>query len=483
MPKIPRLISQERPTVIPGARVSPESMTQETRAIEQFGQAGIQTGEATSEAGIAFQNKLTDAEITSQYNLSKGTYKEGLKLLREKQVIDKKTDWEDVKKDATEYRKTGQAELDEILKQPKARQLFEAFRSDYDIAFDKESFNRTNSNRVAAVKAQTTSALKLSIELRDPDMARESMAGSIASGDRGEQAGANELKLVLLEIDKGIDEDNYQDVWKVAREAPDKDTADTIIRGAELSAEQEKSLLSTSNSHFLGLEAAAAKEEEEAKEADRASLWDKEKEGTLIYDDIEETGLDQKEKLRRIDRLDDKNKAIAKGEDDPATITDPAVDNSVLQRVFSANPPTVTEIRNMAGSGLSNGRAEHWINILEKPDAGYKRGLDYLKSQIMPSKGLLVGESSAEATAYWKAVMSLDEEIKMAVDSGKPLTGNDILKKAMDVAPLYQMTIQEQIEAMKSKLKKDDKRTVTKTGTLNGRKVVEYDDGSVEYAD
>jgi len=412
MPKIPRIVSQERPTTVPGMRVSPESMTQETRAIGQFAQTVAQVGGAISQVGIAFQNKLTDAEITSQYNLSKGKYKEELELLREKQVIDRKTDWEDVKKDADEYKKGINVKTDAILKQPKARQAFDVFKKEYDLSFDKESFNRTNSNRVAAVKAQTTSSMKLAIQLRDPDMAREAMEGAIESGAYDAKAGSSNLELALIAIEDGIDEDNYQDVWKVAREAPDKDTADTIIRGAELSAEQEKSLLSTSNSHFLGLEAKAAKEEEEAKETDRASLWDKEKEGTLTYGDIEATGLEQGEKRREADRLDRRNKALADGKVDPYTVQNDAIYGNMSELV-SLHPEATSDrkIWDLHGEGLSTDNCKllvkEWKSKTEDPVKAQaaKRAHSSLKS--MKSAGIFGEDEEAEIT-WGKKANALD---------------------------------------------------------------------------
>ena len=216
--------------------------------------------------------------------------------------------------------------------------------------------------------------------------------------------------------------------------------------------------------------------------------------GAASFEEIDKTTLPANEKYGWKTKLLARNKAIAKGDENPFNVTDPAVDNDVLQRVYSVDPPSVEEIRALTGKGLSTKRAEHWINVLKKPDAGYKRGLDYLKGQITPNKGLLVGESTEESKAYWMAVMALDDEMSKAAAIGKPLTGNEILKKSIEIAPLYQMSITERIEAMKEQLKpkksimkeidKANKGRIVKTGRdKNGRKVVQYANGSIEYAD
>ena len=431
MPKIPRIVSQERPTTVPGMRVSPESMTQETRAIGQFAQTVAQVGGAISQVGIAFQNKLTDAEITSQYNLSKGKYKEELELLREKQVIDRKTDWEDVKKDADEYKKGINVKTDAILKQPKARQAFDVFKKEYDLSFDKESFNRTNSNRVAAVKAQTTSSMKLAIQLRDPDMAREAMEGAIESGAYDAKAGASNLELALIAIEDGIDEDNYQDVWKVAREAPDKDTADTIIRGAELSAEQEKSLLSTSNSHFLGLEAKATKELEDKKESDRSNLLPKLRDGSLVPADIYTSDLEEREKLQWFGWMDSKNKAVAAGKVDPLTQTNDAVYGNMSERI-NLYPETIkkADIWALHGKGLSTSDCEKLTKAHEgnEKDSVKAQAAKRAHASLKSLKGAGIFGEDEEAELTWgKKANALDNYL-----SNNPDASNEDITTYLD---------------------------------------------------
>jgi hypothetical protein len=74
--------------------------------------------------------------------------------------------------------------------------------------------------------------------------------------------------------------------------------------------------------------------------------------------------------------------------------------------------------------------------------------LDYLKSQITPRQSLLQGESSPDARRYWNAVLELDRLIEEGEKSGKFLRGNNLLQKAIEIAPAYQLSITERAEEM-----------------------------------
>jgi hypothetical protein len=466
--KIPQYIRQEKPQVVPGVRVSPEAMTQDIGAMGQFGQA-------MSKVGNEFVQKLREAREVSEYSNAENTWKEGINQFKLGLDTDYKTHSERFEK--------RQAELyNEISSKMTESNSHAAFKRFVDKNLVDERFNIGRDARkleIAAMEADYYKQIELAVKRGDVDFINKSTAGAVSAGilkaDVGETARQNALRKV-----------EYDSTWQTAIGMPDEESATEFIEKEKgLTPTERNSLLTAASRHFTAEEARQKETVEKQRELDRAKLWEKEKKNELTYQDIDATSLDEKEKRSEADRLDKRNKAIVDGEKDPFKTIDPAVDNQVMQQIYSDDPPTEQEIKSLSGNGLSVERAEHWINILKKPDAGYKRALDYLKSQIMPSKGLLVGESSSEATAYWKAVISIDEEIKAAGETGKPLTGNNILKKAMDIAPLYKMTVQEQIEALKGQLKPGEKaeRKVTKTGTYNGRKVIQYDDGKTEYAD
>lgn len=174
---------------------------------------------------------------------------------------------------------------------------------------------------------------------------------------------------------------------------------------------------------------------------------------TLTYEDIEKSPLTGDEKIQWNGMLEVQMRDLAAGKDDPLTVVDPAVDNEIMQEIYSQSPPAREEITALVGKGLSINRAEHWINVLAKPDRGYKRALDYLKSQIAPSMGLFVGAKTAESAAYWKSVMDLDEQMELAAGKEKPLMGNEILKEAMRIAPMYIMSVPESIAASTERFK------------------------------
>ena len=466
MPRIPTTGERVRPQPVQGTRVSPASMSQVPEAISQL-------GKSVSDVGNLFTQKLREAREASEYATAETEWKEGINGF--KLSLSQDADYKTYNERFDKHKSELYNQVSSKITEGNARTSFKRF-TDKDSV--DESFNVSrlaNQLEVKTLQGDLERNVEAAVKRGDVDFINRAISSAVGGNVIDAKAGEIARQKAMATI-------GYNDAWNEAILAPNHEGAVKVIKSKKLGADETSKLILGSKRYFESNEAAEKEQEAEAKESWENNAIEKLKAGKFTEDDIKDApkGVSREHWW---DKLDKRNAAIIKGEDDPMNITDPAVDNSVLQRVYSPNPPTETELRNLAGEGLSIPRVEHWIGVLKKPDAGYKRALDYLKSQIMPSKGLMVGESSAEATAYWKAVIALDEEMKKTEDEGKPLTGNAILKKAIDIAPLYQMTVQEQIDAMKDRLKKDTGRTITRTGTLDGRKVIEYDDGSRDYAD
>ena len=198
---------------------------------------------------------------------------------------------------------------------------------------------------------------------------------------------------------------------------------------------------------------AQQKLETEAKwEEERNNLLPRIFSGEATDEDIDKTSLPAEEKYAWKEKLFKRNKAIAEGASDPFKTVNPGIDSQIMKAVYSPTPPTREDILSLVGHGLSIDRAEHWIKVLDKPDNGYKRALEYLKSQITPRGSLMEPEDADAADAYWRSVMALDDMLQRSQEEGRPLSGNEILKAAREIAPQYTLSFDEIIEKKQQRL-------------------------------
>ena len=198
---------------------------------------------------------------------------------------------------------------------------------------------------------------------------------------------------------------------------------------------------------------AQQKLETEAKwEEERNNLLPRIFSGEATDEDIDKTSLPAEEKYAWKEKLFKRNKAITEGAPDPFKTVNPGIDSQIMKAVYSPTPPTREDILSLVGHGLSIDRAEHWIKVLDKPDNGYKRALEYLKSQITPRGSLMEPEDADAADAYWRSVMALDDMLQRSQEEGRPLSGNEILKAAREIAPQYTLSFDEIIEKKQRRL-------------------------------
>ena len=198
---------------------------------------------------------------------------------------------------------------------------------------------------------------------------------------------------------------------------------------------------------------AQQKLETEAKwEEERNNLLPRIFSGEATDEDIDKTSLPAEEKYAWKEKLFKRNKAIAEGVSDLFKTVNPGIDSQIMKAVYSPTPPTREDILSLVGHGLSIDRAEHWIKVLDKPDNGYKRALEYLKSQITPRGSLMEPEDADAADAYWRSVMALDDMLQRSQEEGRPLSGNEILKAAREIAPQYTLSFDEIIEKKQRRL-------------------------------
>jgi hypothetical protein len=129
--------------------------------------------------------------------------------------------------------------------------------------------------------------------------------------------------------------------------------------------------------------------------------------------------------------------------------------HDILQEIkesYSLNYLTKTDFNTLVGH-LDTARGKGDGRIIKDPY--YKRGVDYLKSQIQPRRSMFAGESSEEANYLMLATLELDRRIEQAEKQGKPLDGNEIVRTAMEIAPLYTPSMAEKIRRQNEKLKEE----------------------------
>ena len=115
----------------------------------------------------------------------------------------------------------------------------------------------------------------------------------------------------------------------------------------------------------------------------------------------------------------------------------------------------------------------------------------YLRSQIVPSRGMTAIAVPQEDKLLAEAEIALDDMIIEAKESGKPIKGKDILQSAMDISDAYRLSLAEKTAYLTGNLlgdtpdipvKKKTERKVVRTATYKGREILIYSNGDTEYA-
>ncbi len=214
---------------------------------------------------------------------------------------------------------------------------------------------------------------------------------------------------------------------------------------------------------------------------------------TLTYDDIKDSPLTGKEKRTWDEKLTKQIKALADGKKDPLTVTNNTIYGRISERI-SLNPKEVDiqkDIWDLQGNGLSTKNCETLAAKLKtnltdpiRGDAT-KRYHGLLKS--FKTNNIFSDDEKENAYIYAEKAAELDNFVatdpsdtelatffKELTDEPKSSFLDWVIDKLFRLTPTPEVLTQA-LEARK--------KTVTKTGTVGGRKVVEYSDGTVEYAD
>jgi hypothetical protein len=422
------------------------------------------TGLSTALSNL--NSQIDTARKSSQLAKALTAWKEGMADFGSS--LDNDTDYKTYEKRFDLYAKNLQKSVFSQINHKGALGNFELWAKDSLVVEKTKVKHRASQLEVRFMGADYFEQITLAVKREDRNFIIDETRNAIEAGYVDPLVGAKAQEAALEKLD-------WTTAWNDIVNVEDRDEALSILNATDLSLTKKNTLLSSWKREEVARDAKAFEEREAREEEARSVILSQIREGTITAAGIEASALSTEEQYKWQERLHKRNRRIADGKDNPFNILDPAVDRSLMDRVYSSNPPTEKEVLGMVGEGLTVARAEHWIKQINQPDKGYQRALQYLQSQIMPRQALTVGESSPNSASYWKAVLALDSSLEE-----KPLTGNDVLEKAMEMAPNYVLTIEEQIEAAKQKWGTKEKHVEEKGWWAAGKDWLFNDDEKPE---
>ena len=156
----------------------------------------------------------------------------------------------------------------------------------------------------------------------------------------------------------------------------------------------------------------------------------------------------------------------------PDVITDPAEYNRILNNISLRKPKDEIHRDILSSQKLSRkDKMALGKEVFEAEDKvngeWLKQARDYLKSQIIPARGIMsaIVRTPQEEKDLFEAMKHLDAVLEEARKAGRPIEGRDILRKAEEIAPLYQRSLAERMV--------DLQREMAKQGVLIKEKMEE----------
>jgi hypothetical protein len=156
----------------------------------------------------------------------------------------------------------------------------------------------------------------------------------------------------------------------------------------------------------------------------------------------------------------------------------------------AGDPDALVKIRNeiFVTGGLSFSDKKDFVRLAEgqedKYEAGVtKKGMDYIKSVVMPSQTMITAAKPAEAQKFLEAGMAYEKAVSDARKKGEKITPEFIEKTSKSIAQTYNMTIYDQMDAVTAAQRTAKaKRTGIKEQSQNQQKrIVGYKDGKPVY--
>ena len=188
---------------------------------------------------------------------------------------------------------------------------------------------------------------------------------------------------------------------------------------------------------------------------------------TLTVGDINNSPvLSGDEKNTWLNRLEDRIRGVN-------VKTNPQTYASLVEEIEQGNTPPremIAKIVKAQRTGIDEEDGQGLINRITTKERGIqgeweKKADEHLRKVLMPSSQMIGLKLPVdEATNYAEAYKLLQSEIGKAKKSGKPLSGEEILNKAMEIGNLKQMGLADQIKSLSARTKAEVERLKVSKG-------------------
>ena len=445
MPTIPRYQRQVSPQFIPGTRVSPEEMTQDTRAASEFGKTALRVGAAVTDAGIEYQNALDNAEAVTQASkagaIASNAFNEFLKKYENKELdIKDYTNAEEVQKRFDDFKKNTVESIGSSLSNTKAQNKYRLWAEKEEVGWIKNLRDQHYKFKTNAVLGDATFTIDAFIQAKDYNGLRKYLPELVAKNVLTSVKAAEKLIEARDTIDKKIEQDNYDSTWNKATSQPSREIAEGIVKESGLSADNEAKMITRLKTFYETQEIRKKEAEDQAVNQWEAESLKKFRDNTFSVTDID-TAPKGVDKVQWEDRLKSHNEALKRGEKSPFEEYDPATYAEVSNLVDAQAETSLTiitpqKIRSYVGKGINGGlkpeQAEHFIDRLGKrrDDDTFKSTQDAIKG-VFGYEGLLTGFGNKPLGGiYYNNAMTEIIEFTRTT----PLKGSELRKKMYEIA-------------------------------------------------
>lgn len=154
----------------------------------------------------------------------------------------------------------------------------------------------------------------------------------------------------------------------------------------------------------------------------------------------------------------------------------------------AGDPDSMVKVRNEVFSmgGLSFADKKDLVKLTEgqedKYEAGIsKKGMDYIKSVVMPSQTMITAAKPAEAQKFLEAGIAYEKALSDARKKGEKITPEFIEKTSKSIAQTYSMTIYDQMDAVTAAQRAAKAKREGVKNQQPKKKLVGYKDGKPVY--
>lgn len=360
MPTIPRYQRQVSPQFIPGTRVSPEEMTQDTRAASEFGKTALRVGAAVTDAGIEYQNALDNAEAVTQASKAAAdtsiAFNDFLTKYKNKELdIKDYTNAEEVQKQFDDFKKNTVESIGSSLSNTKAQNRYRTWTQKEEVGWIKNLTDQYYTFKTDAALGNAIATIDTFIQAKDYTGLRKYLPELVAAKIITSAEAAKQLITARETIDKKIEQDNYDSTWNKATSQPNRDIAEGIVKESGLSADNEAKMITRLKTFYETQEIKKKEAEDQAVNQWEAEALKKFRTNTFSVTDID-TAPKGVDKVRWEDRLKSHNEALKRGEKSPFEERDPET-YAQVSFLVNTEPDKITnpQIYSYVGKGKNKG--------------------------------------------------------------------------------------------------------------------------------